>query len=53
MIGKEKMNYIVLDDATDPTSAVKNARKLVEEHNVDALFGPNLTSAGGDRRRGQ
>ncbi len=46
MIGKEKMNYIVLDDATDPTSAVKNARKLVEEHKVDALFGPNLTSAG-------
>ncbi len=46
MIGKEKVNYVVLDDATDPTSAVKNARKLVEENNVDALFGPNLTSAG-------
>lgn len=44
MVGKEKINYIVMDDATDPTSAVKNARKLIAENNVDVLFGPNLTS---------
>ncbi|MBS0552920.1 MAG: branched-chain amino acid ABC transporter substrate-binding protein, partial [Proteobacteria bacterium] len=25
-LGKEKINYIVLDDATDPTNAVKNTR---------------------------
>jgi branched-chain amino acid transport system substrate-binding protein len=40
-IGGEKVNYIMLDDATDPTSAVKNARKLVSEHQVDAIIGPN------------
>ncbi|HPY42336.1 MAG TPA: branched-chain amino acid ABC transporter substrate-binding protein, partial [Thiolinea sp.] len=27
-IAGEKINYIVLDDATDPTAASKNARKL-------------------------
>jgi branched-chain amino acid transport system substrate-binding protein len=38
-IAGEKINYIVLDDATDPTTATKNARKLVSENNVDILFG--------------
>ena len=27
-LGGEKVKYIVLDDATDPSTAVKNARKL-------------------------
>ena len=27
-LGGEKVRYIVLDDATDPSAAVKNARKL-------------------------
>ncbi len=45
-LGKEKVNFIVMDDATDPTNAVKNARKLIGENNVDVLFGPNLTSGG-------
>ncbi len=40
-IGNEKINYIVLDDATDPTTAVKNTRKLVSEDKVDAILGPN------------
>jgi branched-chain amino acid transport system substrate-binding protein len=39
MIAGEKINYIVLDDATDPTQATKNARKLTAENNVDVLFG--------------
>lgn len=43
-IGKEKVNFIVLDDATDPTQAVKNARKLIAENKVDALLGPNTVS---------
>ena len=30
-IAGEKINYIVLDDATDPTAATKNARKLTSE----------------------
>lgn len=45
-LGDEKINYIVLDDATDPTNAVKNARKLAVEHKVDVLFGPNLITSG-------
>jgi branched-chain amino acid transport system substrate-binding protein len=38
-IAGEKINYIVLDDATDPTMATRNARKLVTENNVDVLIG--------------
>lgn len=45
-LGDEKINYIVLDDATDPTNAVKNARKLAVENKVDVLFGPNLITSG-------
>jgi branched-chain amino acid transport system substrate-binding protein len=40
-----KVNYIVLDDATDPTTAVKNARKLTSENAVDILMGSNSTPA--------
>jgi branched-chain amino acid transport system substrate-binding protein len=40
-----KVNYIVLDDATDPTTAVKNARKLTSENAVDVLLGSNSTPA--------
>ncbi|MCW2248619.1 branched-chain amino acid transport system substrate-binding protein [Azospirillum fermentarium] len=43
-IGGEKVNVILLDDATDPTSGVKNVRKLISEDKVDALLGPNLIS---------
>jgi branched-chain amino acid transport system substrate-binding protein len=43
-IGGEKVNYIVLDDGTDPTNAVKNVRKLISEDKVDAILGPNLIS---------
>lgn len=44
-IGGEKVNYIVLDDATDPSVATKNARKLVSEHQVDVLIGSSSTPA--------
>ena len=43
-IGGEKLNFIVLDDGTDPTNAVKNVRKLISEDKVDAILGPNLIS---------
>jgi branched-chain amino acid transport system substrate-binding protein len=43
-VGGEKVNFIVLDDATDPTNAVKNVRKLIGEDKVDAILGPNLIS---------
>ncbi len=38
-IGGEKVKLIVLDDATDPTQASKNARRLVAEDKVDLLIG--------------
>jgi branched-chain amino acid transport system substrate-binding protein len=40
-----RVNWIVLDDATDPTTAVKNARKLTAENAVDAIVGSNSTPA--------
>lgn len=42
-IAGEKINYIVLDDATDPTAASKNARKLTSEDKVDVLIGSSVT----------
>jgi branched-chain amino acid transport system substrate-binding protein len=42
-IGGQKVNYIVLDDATDPTAASKNARKLVSEDKVDVIIGSTST----------
>lgn len=44
-IGGEKVNYVVLDDATDPSVATKNARKLVTEDKVDVLIGSSTTPA--------
>ena len=42
-IGGQKVNYIVLDDATDPTAASKNARKFVTEDKVDVIIGSTST----------
>ncbi|MGS0742111.1 ABC transporter substrate-binding protein [Glaciimonas sp. GG7] len=42
-IAGQKVEYIVLDDATDTTTAVKNARKLVTEDKVDLLIGSTTT----------
>ena len=41
-IGGEKVNFILLDDGTDPTNATKNVRKLISEDKVDVILGPNL-----------
>ncbi len=40
-----KVEYIVLDDASDPTHAVTGVKKLIGEHKVDALIGPTTTPA--------
>jgi branched-chain amino acid transport system substrate-binding protein len=42
-IGNEKINYILLDDASDTSTTVKNARKLISENRIDVLLGPSLT----------
>lgn len=39
----EAVRYIVLDDATDPTAAGKNARRLTAEDQVDVLLGASTT----------
>ncbi|CAB3765258.1 ABC transporter substrate-binding protein [Paraburkholderia humisilvae] len=41
-IAGQKVDYIVLDDATDSTQAVKNARKLTSEDHIDALIGSTV-----------
>ncbi len=43
--GGQKIDYIILDDGTDPTMAVTNVKKLIGEHKVDALIGPSTTPA--------
>ena len=42
-IGGQTVQWIVLDDATDPTQAVRNARKLTSEDQVDILVGSTAT----------
>ena len=42
-IGGQKVNYIVLDDASDTTTAVNNARKLISENKVDVVIGSTTT----------
>lgn len=44
-IAGDKVKLIVLDDATDPTVATKNARRLVSEDKVDAIIGSSSTPA--------
>ena len=38
-IAGEKVKLIILDDATDPTQASKNARRLIAEDKVDMIIG--------------
>ena len=42
-IGGQKINYIVLDDASDTTAAVSNTRKLIAENKVDVVLGSTVT----------
>ena len=41
--GGKSIEYIVLDDASDTTTAVQNTRKLMGESKVDALIGSTTT----------
>ncbi len=42
-IGGEKVNVIMLDDATDPTKGVQNTRRLISEDKVDVIVGSVTT----------
>jgi ABC-type branched-subunit amino acid transport system substrate-binding protein len=42
-IAGEKVNLIVLDDASDPGKGVSNAQRLVTEDKVDVIVGSCLT----------
>ncbi|MDK9691222.1 MULTISPECIES: ABC transporter substrate-binding protein [Azospira] len=42
-VAGQKVNYIVLDDATDSTTAVKNIKKLISENKVDLVIGSSTT----------
>ena len=44
-VAGQKIEYIVLDDATDPTKAVANARKMIAENKIDYLIGSSGTTA--------
>ena len=42
-IAGQKLNVIILDDATEPTIGVKNARRFVTEDKVDVIVGSAAT----------
>jgi branched-chain amino acid transport system substrate-binding protein len=42
-VGGQKVNFIVLDDKSDTTEAVKNTRKLISEDKVDVIVGSTIT----------
>ena len=44
-IGGQKIHWIVLDDGSDTTKAVQNAKKLVAENKVDVIVGSTITPA--------
>ena len=42
-IAGEKVNLIILDDATDPTNGARNAKRFVTEDKVDVIMGSAAT----------
>ena len=42
-IGGEKIKLVILDDATDPTSGTKNAKRFVTDDKVDIIIGSVAT----------
>jgi branched-chain amino acid transport system substrate-binding protein len=43
VVAGQKINFIVLDDKSDTTEAVKNTRKVIAENAVDAIVGSTIT----------
>ena len=42
-VAGEKIKVVILDDATDPTKGVQNARRLINEDKVDLILGSGVT----------
>src|SRR4051795_12303366 len=42
-VAGKTVEYVVLDDASDTTTAVQNTRKLIGESKVDAIIGSTTT----------
>ena len=42
-LGGEPVRYVLLDDASDTTTTVKQAKKLIGDEKVDVIVGPSLT----------
>lgn len=42
-MGGQKVNYVILDDASDTTAAVSNTRKLISENKADLIIGSSTT----------
>jgi branched-chain amino acid transport system substrate-binding protein len=43
-IAGEKINWIVLDDGTDPASAAKNTSRFITENHADVIIGSSTTA---------
>jgi branched-chain amino acid transport system substrate-binding protein len=43
-IAGEKVRYVILDDTSDPTIALQNAKRLVTEEKIDILIGSTLAA---------
>lgn len=41
----QKIDYLILDDASDPTNSVKNVRRLIDEDKVDVVMGSSTSPA--------
>ena len=44
-VGGEKITLIQLDDGSDPATATRNARKLVQENHVDVIIGTSSATS--------
>ena len=42
-LGGVKVKYIYLDDASDPSIAVQNVKRMISQDNIDMLIGPSVT----------
>ena len=42
-IGGQRIEYLVFDDASDTTTAARNARRFIDEDKVDAIIGSTIS----------